>query len=134
MSIVNVDPNVLLSRAKIKKFMRMFDELFRNLSLGDSEKVCECLNDELAYFFTDPNEKPSNIIKYVTIDNKLAFSVRKSRSRLFVHIIGLDDHGNLIKNVNGVERGKNLSLTTFIYEYCNPEGLILLEKAFLNYI
>lgn len=134
MSIVKIDPNVLLTRAKIKKFVRMFEELFRNMSLGDSEKVCQCLNDEFSYFFTDPEKEPSNLITYVRIDERIAFTIRKTHSRLFVNTIDLDDNGNIIKSINGVSRDKNISLITFIYEYCNPEGLILLEKAFMNFI
>jgi hypothetical protein len=110
----------------------MFEELYRAIPLGDREVICRNLNEEFAYYFTRKG-KPQNKIEYVTIDEKLVFQFMCQRSSMFVQLQCLDDDGNIIIRKNHMT-SKTIALTTFIFDYCNPEGLIVMEKAFLNYI
>ncbi|MDX1700541.1 MAG: hypothetical protein R3250_07990, partial [Melioribacteraceae bacterium] len=79
----------LLPRGKIKKYMRMFEELQRQIPLGDKEKIVQTLNEEFAQFFSK-DEEVSNTIEYVTIDDRMIFQFVWHGSRLMVHISKYD--------------------------------------------
>ena len=134
MTIVKEDMQTLLSKGKIKKYMRGFNEIYLNrVPLGDREKVCKSLNNEFAYFFTNNNDLISKFIDFREIKDPLYFRFIASGSRLFVQITKKDQFGNIVLEIGGVRNYKNIAVSTFIFEYCNPEGLILLEKALFNY-
>ncbi len=122
----------MLPRGKIKKYMRMFEELQRQISLGDKEKLVRTLNEEFAHYFSK-DEKPSKEIKHVTINDEVTFDFVWLRSRLMVHVAKYDPEFKLPFD-SRAHRVKGISPTNFIFEYCNPEGLIIMEKAFMNFI
>lgn len=122
----------LLPRGKIKKYMRMFDELIRQIPLGDKEKVLRTLNEEFAHYFSK-DEEPKDLIEPVIIEGELRFQFVFHGSRLMIHTSKYDPEFKLPFD-SKVHRVKGISPTNFIFEYCNPEGLIVMEKAFMNYI
>ena len=122
----------ILPRGKIKKYMRIFEDLFRQIPLGDKEVVLQILNDEFAHHFSK-DEIPSKEIKYVTINETVTFNFVFHGSRLMIHTQTFDPDTTILKD-GKVHRVKALSPASFISEYCNPEGLIIMEKAFMNYI
>ena len=141
MGLYDIDLNVILPRSKIKKYLRLSNEIFRNIPLGDAKKVCSILNEEFADFFLGGSNLP-NKINHVTIKDKMSddecvFEFVHVNTRIIIELRNLDDVVRLRKNYyygNHYERKKRLSLSSFIYDYCNPEGLLIIEKVFLNYI
>lgn len=132
-------------RLNIKVKCRQCNQMIRKNIYKDYREIEQTINEVMSQYFDDKKIFIKDAYVRCNIDEGKAFLVGKSvcsadihtcNSIIFINFYkppaewGMKD-GDFYINHNG-KFVKRLSLANFIFKYCNPFGLILLEKIMFD--